>query len=192
MSDRTPSFNVPFDLGSLSDAGAEIQLAPNAAERAAIAQWLEIEAVDQLTATVRLSRSGDDEYTYRASFAADVVQPCVVTLEPVPSHLEGEFERLFRVMPRAVGGHRRKGAPPPASVELSSLEDDDPELIEGRSVDLAAPVIEEVSLALDPYPRAPGAAFEAPKEEKSPADSPFAVLEALKSGKGRPEPKKRG
>jgi len=192
MSDPTTPFSVFFDLGSLSDAGAEISLAPNATERAAIAQWLEIEAVDQLTATVKLSRTGDDAYAYRASFAADVVQACVVTLDPVPSHLEGEFERQFRVMPRPTGGHRRKVAAPAGSVELSSLEDDDPELIEGSSIDLAAPVLEELSLALNPYPRAPGAAFEAPKEEKSPADSPFAVLEALKASNRRQEPKKGG
>jgi uncharacterized metal-binding protein YceD (DUF177 family) len=66
-------------------------------------------------------------------------------------------------------------------MELSSLEDDEPELIEGTSIDLAAPVLEELSLALDPYPRAPGVAFESPKQEKAPADSPFAVLESLKT-----------
>jgi uncharacterized metal-binding protein YceD (DUF177 family) len=64
---------------------------------------------------------------------------------------------------------------------LSSLEDDEPEVIEGTSIDLVAPVLEEVSLALDPYPRASGVAYESPREEKSPADSPFAVLERLKN-----------
>ena len=156
MSDNAPPFSVMFDLGSLSDAGAEVRLAPTGAEKAAIAKWLDIPAVDQLNATVRLSRTGDGEYTYRASFAADVVQACVVTLEDVPSHVEGEFERLFRIMPRLHGSHRRKAdAAPASSIELSSLEDDDPELLESSTIDLAAPVLEEVSLALDPYPRAP-------------------------------------
>jgi uncharacterized metal-binding protein YceD (DUF177 family) len=137
---------------------------------------------------------GDDEYVYGASFVADVVQACVVTLEPVSSHLTGEFRRLFKVMPRAIGGHRRRASASAGSVELSSLEDDDPELIEGTSIDLAAPILEEVSLALDPYPRAPGVAFESPKEEKNPADSPFAVLEALKAPgakTGKPEAAKK-
>jgi hypothetical protein len=40
--------------------------------------------------------------------------------------------------------------------------------------------LEELSLALDPYPKAPGAAFEVPPEPPAPADNPFAVLEALK------------
>jgi hypothetical protein len=45
---------------------------------------------------------------------------------------------------------------------------------------LAAPLLEEVSLALDPYPKAPGAAFEVLPEPIEPAENPFAVLEALK------------
>src|SRR5579871_662180 len=179
MPDSAAPFSIRFDLGGLSDAGAEIALSPTDAERAAISAWLGAEAVNQLKATIRLSRVGDDEYAYGASFVADVVQACVVTLEPVPSHLTGEFRRLFKVTPRSLGGHRRRApvTAPASSVELSSLEDDEPELLEGTSIDLAAPVLEEVSLALDPYPRAPGVTFEGPKEEKSIADSPFAVLE---------------
>lgn len=175
-------FTYFFDLGGLSDAGADITLSPNDAERAAIAQWLGIEAVGRLQAIVRLSRARDDEYALAASFEADVVQACVVTLEPVPAHLAGEFSRLFKVMGRRGGGHRRRGAEGGGSVELSHLEDDEPELIESASIDLAAPLLEEMSLALDPYPRAPGVAFEAPKEEKTVSESPFAVLEGLKTG----------
>jgi hypothetical protein len=108
----------------------------------------------------------------------------VVTLEPVASRLAGEFRRLFKVKPRPNARHRKRGTETVASVELSSLEDDEPELVDSASIDLAAPLLEEVSLALDPYPRAPGVAFEGPKEEESPADSPFAVLGRLKPGKG--------
>jgi uncharacterized metal-binding protein YceD (DUF177 family) len=184
MPDPTVPFSLWFDLGGVSDAGTEITLSPTDAERAAIADWLGVETLNPLKATIRLSRVGDDEYAYGASFVAEIVQACVVTLEPVPSHLTGEFRRLFKVMPRPGGGRRRRApaaAAPAASVELSGLEDDEPELIEGTSIDLAAPILEEVSLALDPYPRAPGVAFESPQEEKSPADSPFAVLERLKA-----------
>ena len=194
MSHTTPDRPAPFthfvDLGGLPDAGAEITLSPSAAERAAISHWLGIEALDQLKATIRLSRVGNDEYTYAGSFAADVVQACVVTLEPVASSLAGEFRRLFKVKPRPNARHRRRGAETGDSVELFSLEDDEPELIDSASIDLAAPLLEEISLALDPYPRAPGVAFEGPKEEKTEADSPFAILERLKGSPGGA--KKRG
>ena len=48
-------------------------------------------------------------------------------------------------------------------------------------VDLAAPLLEELTLALDPYPRAPGVAFAALKDEAAPTANPFAVLAKLKA-----------
>src|SRR5690242_4194547 len=128
MSQQAAPFSAWFDLGGLSEAGAEVILSPTAAERAAISHWLGVEAINELKATIRLSRVGDDEYAYAANFSADIVQACVVTLEPVPSHVTGEFRRLFRVIPRALAGRKRKEAAPASSLELSNIEDDEPEL----------------------------------------------------------------
>ncbi len=61
------------------------------------------------------------------------------------------------------------------------LEADAPEEIDSLHYDLAAALIEEFILALDPYPRAPGVEFQAPEGEGA-AESPFAVLKGLKSG----------
>ena len=99
-------FNAPFDLGTVRDRPIETSLAPSPAERAAIAHWLDIEAVDSLKAVIELSRSGADEYVYSGRFEADVVQACVITLEPVPSHLSGEIRRKFRVFPRSTTRRR--------------------------------------------------------------------------------------
>jgi uncharacterized metal-binding protein YceD (DUF177 family) len=60
------------------------------------------------------------------------------------------------------------------------LEDDAPEEIDSLHYDLAAALIEEFILALDPYPRAPGVEFQAPEGEGA-TESPFAVLKGLKS-----------
>lgn len=186
MSEQILPFTAPFDLGRLSESGTDVTLAPAGPERDAIAQWLEIEALPSLTATIRLRRTGDDAYAYAGSFAADVVQACVVTLEPVSAHISGEFRRSFKQIPRVGGRRRVVEERAPATIELSSLEDDDVEMIESTVIDLAAPLLEEVSLALAPYPRAPGVEFDAPEEEKSPADNPFAVLEGLKSAATQP------
>jgi hypothetical protein len=52
-------------------------------------------------------------------------------------------------------------------------------------------VLEELNLALDPYPRAPGVTFEAPKDEPKAAESPFAVLAKLKTvPPGKPKRRK--
>jgi hypothetical protein len=54
-------------------------------------------------------------------------------------------------------------------------------MLESSIVDLAAPLLEELSLSLDPYPRKAGVQFappeEAPAEEPN---NPFAVLGKLK------------
>jgi hypothetical protein len=184
MSDHDVPFTAFFDLGTLRDRLVEVNLVPSQAERVAIAHWLGIEAVDSLKATVQLSRSGMDEYAYQGSFEADVVQACVITLAPVPSHLSGEIRRRFRILPRP-STRRRKSAtePPPAIpavIDLSIAQEDSPELLDQPVLDLAAPLLEELSLGLDPYPKAPGAAFEVPREPLAPAENPFAVLETLK------------
>ena len=55
---------------------------------------------------------------------------------------------------------------------------DPPEVLEGDSIDLAAYLYEYLALAIDPFPRKPGAVF----EYKSPVQesSPFDVLSRLK------------
>ena len=53
-------------------------------------------------------------------------------------------------------------------------------MLSSSLVDVVAPVLEELSLMLDPYPRAPGVTFEAPGDDVKERDSPFAVLAKLK------------
>ena len=185
MTEDDLPFARPFDLGTVRDRVVEVSVAPGEAERVATAHWLGVEAVGALKATIRLSRSGADEYAYDGSFEADVVQACVITLEPVPSHIVGEIHRKFRVLPRPSTRRRAAAAEPPAAmpavIDLAVADDDSPELLDQPVMNLAAPLLEELSLGLDPYPKAPGAAFEVPPEPRAATENPFAVLENLKN-----------
>ena len=165
-----------FDLGTISERPADVALKPSEAERAAIARWLGIMAVESFAATVRVWRSQTGRYAYAASFEADVVQACVVTLEPVRSRLAGEFSRRLLIVPRQV----RQRAQAAESHEVLSADDDELEVLSSPFFDLAAPVLEELSLALNPYPRAEGAVFEVRERREPAASSAFAVLETLK------------
>jgi uncharacterized metal-binding protein YceD (DUF177 family) len=168
--------DVPFekfvDLSSLSEAGMDVVLAPNESERALIAEWAEVSAVPSFNAQIALKRVSPSRFSYAATLKAEVVQPCGVTLEPVTQTIEQAFTRELHLTHTA--RHR------PELVELSpgAGEDEAPEEIESTRYDAAGPVLEEFSLAVDPYPRAPGVAYEAPEEEKP--ESPFAVLARLK------------
>jgi uncharacterized metal-binding protein YceD (DUF177 family) len=184
----TPSdvpFSAPFDLGLVPAQDSEIVLAPTEAERASISEWLGIEGLESLKAVIVISRKGENQYACSATFEADVVQACVVTLEPVRAHLSGGYQRLYRVRPRA-STKRRKPIEEPKGIDIAVFGEDEPELLAGPIVDLAAPLLEEISLALDPYPRAPGVTFAPPAEEEDAADNPFAVLERLKTAKTSP------
>src|SRR5882672_7845053 len=134
MTDDDLPFARPFDLGTVRDRTVEVPLAPGGAERAGIAHWLGIDSVEALKATIRLSRASADEYAYDGRFEADVVQACVITLEPVPSHISGEIHRKYKVLPRPSTRRRKAAIEPssaiPAVIDLSVAEDDGPELLD--------------------------------------------------------------
>ena len=69
---------------------------------------------------------------------------------------------------------------PQADKDIEIENPEGPDEIEDGAVDLAAYVVEHLFLALDPYPRKPGAVFEPPAAEAEP--SPFDVLKSLKTG----------
>lgn len=168
--------NAPFEkfveLSALSEAGMDVVLAPSETERAQIAEWSDVSAVPIFEAKVTLKRLSPSRFSYVASLKAQVIQPCSVTLDPVTQTIEEKFTRELHLTHAA--RHR------PELVELApgAGEDEAPEEIESPRYNVAGPVLEEFSLAIDPYPRAPGVAYEPPAEEKP--ESPFAVLAKLK------------
>lgn len=169
-------FAINFDLSRLPEAGTDVPLSPTAKERAGLARWAGVDSLEALKGSVHLKKLGAGHFSYEARFTAEIVQPCVVTLEPVRTHIEREFKRLFQIDENARKTSEKR------IVQLSSkAEEEDVETLSSPVLDIAAPVLEELSLAIDPYPRAPGAAFQAPSDEKGSADTPFAVLKSLKT-----------
>lgn len=168
--------DAPFEkfveLNTLSEAGIDVVLAPNDAERAQIADWSDVTAVPIFEAKVTLKRLSPSRFSYAANLKAEVVQPCSVTLEPVTQTIEQKFTRELHLT------HATRHRPELVELAPGAGEDEAPEEIESPRYNVAGPVLEEFSLAIDPYPRAPGVAYEPPQDDK-PA-SPFAVLAKLK------------
>jgi uncharacterized metal-binding protein YceD (DUF177 family) len=153
----------------------ERQIVANPAERARLAERFGLLALDRLTAAVSMKRGRGAVIEVRGRLEAEVVQACVVTLEPVRSQLSESFAVAFGTGQAAVGA------------VVIGLEDEDPpeELIEGR-IDLGETVAQQLAVALDPYPHAPGAEEkpESPAPGESGAEktaSPFAALAPLRS-----------
>ncbi|HUJ47014.1 MAG TPA: DUF177 domain-containing protein [Rhizomicrobium sp.] len=160
------------ELSDLGQAGEEVTLVANAGQRARLAEWAGLEAVDHFEAVVNLKRLSRSRFGYQASVKADITQSCVVTLEPVRSHLSFEFSRELHLAHAVPKGWAEEVAPAPA-------DDEGPEEIESTHFDVAAPVLEEFALAIDPYPRAAGVVFK-PQAEAEERESPFAALKGLK------------
>src|ERR1043165_5425841 len=102
-----------------------------------------------------------------------VRQTCVVTLDAVENEVNEPIEVDF-APPREPAGSA-------AEIDLDAARsaEDEIEPLTGNTVDLALLATEFFILGIDPYPRKPGASFDAPKPAADPSDHPFARLAAL-------------
>jgi len=171
---RELPFSHLYNLNRLGQAGDVVKFAAGDAELLALAHFAGVLRVGSFTARIELKKPSPNRFRLVFSLDADVVQACVVTLAEVPAGIQLRFDRELHFEP-ALRRTAEDGA-----VEVP-LEDDAPEQIDSLHYDLAATLIEEFILALDPYPRAPGVEFKA-SEGKGATESPFAVLKGLKSG----------
>jgi uncharacterized metal-binding protein YceD (DUF177 family) len=170
-------FVRPVVVSKVGEAGLKIDVSATAAEKPKIAAYLDLLSLQALTAEVHVRRWRKGVMV-SGHFAADVTQACVVTLDPVEGHVEGDFERRFE-----------PDAPATAAKEVYvEPEGDDPAEPLGREIDLGEILLEELSLGLDPYPRKAGVEFAGEQDTVAKADHPFAVLSKLQ-GKGA---KKKG
>jgi hypothetical protein len=167
--------SILYDLWDLSEGGAGVSVIANAEQRARLATWAGVDAVENFKAQVTVRRRSGNRFAYDATLSADIVQSCVVTLGPVRSQLALDISRTLHLAKFPASA---KLAPE----ELSSGADEAPEEIQDSHYDVARPLQEEFALAIDPYPRCAGAAFE-PPPDKDAAEGPFGILNSLK-GRG--------
>jgi uncharacterized metal-binding protein YceD (DUF177 family) len=170
------------------DAGIEVDVSADAAERAALACRFDLVEVSSLRGRGRLERREDPiELVLRGWLEADVVQSCIVSLEPVPAKVRQPVERRYRPEGARTAGQGRF-----QPVGALDLDDDEAEPVAGREIDLGEAFAEELGLALDPYPRAAdAAAIEAtalgPYVRLGPAEArkPLAALRQLQEKRAR-------
>jgi uncharacterized metal-binding protein YceD (DUF177 family) len=155
---------------------APVEISASAAARAALAAENDLISVDSLTASVELSRAPGGAIVAAGRVIADIVQTCVVSLVPVPAHIDESFTVRFIAGVRA--GHE-----PDEELVVDPAAPDPPEVLTGPGIDVGALVEEHFVLAIDPYPRAPDAVLPGSAQPGDDAttgiDSPFAALAAL-------------
>lgn len=174
-SDALP-FSRPIPVREIGYAPTRITVEAEPAERSALARLLGVPSVDRLKAAFELRARHGGRIAVHGTLEANVVQACILTLAPVPVDVSDEIDMVF-----APPGDEALYKPG-EELDLDAFGEDPPDVIEGDAIDLGALAAEHLSLALDPYPRAPGATFDeiSEGEGEDVPPSPFAALARLK------------
>ena len=178
-----PEFSLIVAAADVPPAGKELRFDADVAARTKLAERMGIVELKRLTGIANLRPYRKEGLTLDCRFEADLVQSCVVTLDPVGEHIEEEFRQ--RYLPVHLVDLPPAGAPDSQrEIAIDIDADDAPEAMVSGSIDVGEAVAERLALALDPYPRKPGASFDSPSEEPDDAPetrpNPFAALEKLK------------
>ena len=150
-------------------------LSPDAHEMHALAEDLDLSALRKLRFTGEIRATGKRDWRIAARLGATVVQPCVVTLEPVTTRIETTVTRQYLA-----------DYVEPDAAEVEMPEDDTREPLP-HQIDLTAVMAEALALNIPAYPRKDSAepvqaVFTEPGKAPLTDDDmrPFAGLAALR------------
>ncbi len=148
--------------------------APEAEERAALADGLDIRGVKKLRFEGRILPENARDLVLEATLGATVVQDCVVTGDPVTTRVDEPVVRRYLA-----------DLEEPTGDEVEMPEDETADPLPAQ-IDLAGVMAEALALALPPWPRAEGAepvditVTEPGKTPMTDDDAkPFAALKSL-------------
>jgi uncharacterized metal-binding protein YceD (DUF177 family) len=155
--------------------GRDLRLKAAEEEREAIAARLGISAVERLEVRLHADRFKGG-MRVAGQLEAAIVQPSVISLEPVRQEISEALDRVF--LP---AGDKAFAGPAGAETFVDLEGEDVPDHFEGLEADLSDLIVETLSLAIDPYPRADGESVEDLGIENDDDDdsSPFSRLRAL-------------
>ena len=181
--EKPDPWRVPIAVAQIPETGLHRDIEADQAIRSAVADVGGLREVLSVQASFDVTPERGGRFHVAGHVRARIGQTCVVTLEEMETDIDEPIDLTF--------------APPEQIPEMSALVDeagesdeetpDPPEPIENGMIDLGRVATDALYLAVDPYPRKPGAVFEPVVEAADPEDHPFAALKALKA-----EPKKSG
>ena len=154
----------PLAIDRIGTAGLDMVVEAEPGELLAIATRLFLPEVERVRCSFRLKRLEDSVIEATGTLTARVTQTCVVTLDPLKQAISEDF--TIRFVP-----------------EGSETEDDDPDSPDqipypAGLIDIGEATIEQLALALDPYPRRPD--LDDSEAEVPETPNKFAALAALR------------
>lgn len=165
-------FSRPVKAGHIHGEPQTFRLEADAPARAALAKRLGLPDIAALTGQFTLSHERSGVIAAELTLQARVTQLCVVTNEPFETDVAESA--TVRFVPTESFTKDEDFGP-------DSLDAPDEIPYENDVIDLGEALAEQLALALDPYPRKPGAVL--PDDATDDEGSPFA---ALKGKFGKP------
>jgi len=199
---ETPEFSRLVSIEDLRSGEIERRIGADDAECAALAERFGVTALRNFSALFVTIRKGRSSLVrLKGHLTAEVEQTCIVTLEPVVERVDEAFDLRFTLNP-----DKKTGS---SDVVFDPEAEDPPEAAGPNGIDAGEAVAQQLSIAINPYPRAPGAdmrneaaaaakkskvlliddetsdsgALNDLNDEKAAGANPFAILGTLKRGK---------
>lgn len=170
-------WRLPVD--AIPPEGVNLHRVATPKEEDEIALALGLQSCSGVVLIARADQPARGEYALTGKLQANVVQICVVTLEPFNLAIDEPVSQEFW---------------PPSKIaavqsdEINPVSEDPPEPFVDDAIDLGALVYELLALAIDPYPKAPGVEFvevetDDVQSKTRASEHPFAALQVLKDDK---------
>jgi uncharacterized metal-binding protein YceD (DUF177 family) len=157
----------PVEVASIRSDGSAIHVEANETERAGLAKLFGIPGIAQIKADFLVTKKGP-RARVTGKIWGSFTQTCVLTLDPFDTAFRETVDLPF-------------DEDPAKALELRPEEEAPDPIIDGI-IDLGAITAEFTALALDPYPRKPGAVFDFKdkKDVEIAKPSAFGALATLK------------
>ena len=165
LTEIVPEFSRLVRIAGLGSTPFRQRIEATPDERRLLSRRFDLLALDRLAAVVELRRQDGEVVLLEATFEAEFVQACTVTLDPVPGSISDRFSLVY--------------APINEQPHEFDWGVDEPafEPLWGDTIDIGEAVAQELSLSLPLSPRHPDAGIDVEFSEES--NGPFGSLARL-------------
>ncbi|TGP95981.1 DUF177 domain-containing protein [bacterium M00.F.Ca.ET.141.01.1.1] len=146
------------NVARLPQKGLPVVIEADPAQRAALAEAHGLLSVEAYRAELLVTSWKRNGVKVSGRVEADITQACIVTLDPVQAHIDEPVEALLLPEDSKLG---RQGFDGGGEILLDADGPDSPETFSGDTIDVGALAEQFFGLAIDPYPRKPGASLDA-------------------------------
>ncbi|TAN01953.1 MAG: DUF177 domain-containing protein [Rhizobiaceae bacterium] len=157
MTSGTSPVSFRASVLHLPQKGMPVTIEADETQRHLLAQVHGLLSVGSFRADIVVSNWKSDGVRVNGQVVADITQACVISLDPVESHVEAQISALFvpensRLAKVHTGNSEE--------IVLDADGPDSPEPFSGEKIDVGALAEEYFALAIDPYPRKDGVHLE--------------------------------